>query len=126
MRIDANIQALSAFGVEQNVTANNVANVNTDEFQSSRVHLETGDEGYGVRIQDITRSTADGPLVPATIPGMNESGMMVGVPGYVEGSNTDIATEMTGMIRTQNAFSANVAAVRNWDQTTGYLMDMMI
>lgn len=126
MRIDASTQALSVFGIEQSVAAHNVANVNTEEFQASRVHLETGDQGYGVRVQDITESTADGPLISATIPRMNESGVMVGVPGYVEGSNTDIATEMTSMIRTQNAYSANIAAVRNWDQTTGFLMDMMI
>lgn len=48
-----NIQALRAVSVAQRVSANNVANMNTDGFLPSRVDFETGPEGEGVRVQRI-------------------------------------------------------------------------
>jgi flagellar basal body rod protein FlgB len=48
-----NIQALRAVSVSQQVSANNVANINTNGFLPSRVDFETGPEGQGVRVQRI-------------------------------------------------------------------------
>lgn len=53
-----NIQALHAVGMAQRVSANNVANVNTDGFLPSRVDFETGPDGEGVRVQRIVREGA--------------------------------------------------------------------
>ena len=50
-----NIQALHAVGMAQRVSANNVANVNTEGFLPSRVDFETGPDGEGVRVQRIVR-----------------------------------------------------------------------
>ena len=49
-----NVQALQAISVSQQVAANNVANVNTEGFRSSRVEYETGPDGRGVRVADIS------------------------------------------------------------------------
>ena len=105
---EVNLSALSAMGVAQQVSANNIANVNTDGFKSSSVAFETGPEGQGVRVADIRASSAPGPFVDG-----------------VEGSNTDIATEMVGMIRTGHGFSANVTAIRASEEMTGHLLNMI-
>jgi len=105
---DTNLSALSAFGTEQQVTANNIANMNTDGFKASSVVLESGPGDQGVRVGAINESTASGPFIDG-----------------VEGSNTDVASEMVGMIKTSNAFSANVAAVRVSEQMTGHLLNMI-
>ena len=44
----------------------------------------------------------------------------------VEGSNTDLATEMVQMIENEHAFAANVAALRTSMDMTGVLIDMMV
>lgn len=98
--VDSSMQALQVLGVDQQVRANNVANVSTEGFEPSRVDLESGPEGWGVRVAAINQ----------------ESGS----------SGTDIAREMVGMIETQNAFAANTAMIRAWDETTGYLVNLKV
>jgi flagellar basal-body rod protein FlgC len=93
---DANISALSALGTVQQVSANNVANVNTDGFAAGSVTLESGPGGQGVRVGDIR-----------------------------EGGATDLATEMVTMMRTENAFSANTTAIRASEEMTGHLLNMI-
>ncbi len=93
---DANISALSALGTVQQVSANNVANVNTDGFAAGSVTLESGPGGQGVRVGDIR-----------------------------EGGATDLTTEMVTMMRTENAFSANTTAIRATEEMTGHLLNMI-
>jgi flagellar basal-body rod protein FlgC len=93
---DANVSALSALGTVQQVSANNVANVNTDGFAAGSVTLESGPGGQGVRVGDIR-----------------------------EGGATDLATEMVTMVRTENAFSANTTAIRASEEMTGHLLNMI-
>ncbi|MBN2139462.1 MAG: flagellar biosynthesis protein FlgG [Desulfovibrionaceae bacterium] len=123
--MDVNLQALSALGVSMAVTANNVANVNTNEFQSSRAYLETGPEGQGVRVSGVFRDESPGALVEEGVPVRGEDGVWRAETEYVEAGNTDPAREAVSMIVDQRAFTANVAAVRSWDQTTGALLDMI-
>ena len=42
MRIDTGWAALDAFGIGLGVTANNIANVNTDGFRASQTRYEAG------------------------------------------------------------------------------------
>lgn len=105
---DTNLSALSALSTQQEVTANNVANVNSDGFKASSVAFESGPEGQGVRVGAIQESTTSGPQIDE-----------------VEGSNTDIGREMVDMITTSRAFSANAAAVRVSEQMTGHLLNMI-
>lgn len=108
MNVENSLSALNALGTTQQVSANNVANVNTDEFSASRVALETGPEGQGVRVGAILRDESPGPQVDG-----------------VRGSNTDVATEMVSMMRTQTAFGANVAAVRAQEELTGHVLNLV-
>ncbi len=109
--IDANIQALQAMGTDQAVRANNIANVSTEGFDPSTVHLETGPEGQGVRVAAILQDTGSAPMVYRN----NE---------LVEGSGTDLARDMVGMMVNQNAYAANAAMVRSWDETLGLLVNL--
>ncbi|MBC18042.1 Flagellar basal body rod protein [Pseudodesulfovibrio profundus] len=105
---EVNASALSALSTVQQVSANNIANVNTDGFQPSSVGLETGPEGQGVRVGSINQSSEQGPVIDG-----------------VELSNTDLGTEMVDMMTTSRAFSANTAAIRVSEQMTGHLLNMV-
>lgn len=109
-------QGMTATAVSQRVTANNIANVNTEGFKASRTDLETGPDGQGVRVSDIRETTTPGPLVSSANP-QNQ--------GYVEGSNTDLATEAVNMIQNQTSYSAGAALIRTGDEMTGTLLNMI-
>jgi len=106
---DTSLSALSALSTVQQVSANNIANVNTEGFRASSVTLESGPGDQGVRVSAIRESSAPAPFI-----------------GGVEGSNTDIATEMVDMITTGHAFSANTAVVRASEEMTGHLLNMIV
>ncbi|TVQ96428.1 MAG: flagellar biosynthesis protein FlgG [Desulfovibrionales bacterium] len=124
MNISPNIQAMQAIGLSRQIGANNVANMNTPEFKASRLMLETGPDGYGVRPQSIDEDVAPGPLVPALQGEMDQDGMLSTVWGMVEGSNTELITEMVSAIRDERAFQANVAMVRTGDEMTGTVLEL--
>jgi len=120
-----NVQALQSISFSQQVSANNVANMNTNGFHSSRVGLETGPNDQGVQAQDVYENTSAGPLVPGgeyveTDEGMRYEEMLV------EGSNTDLATEMVQMIENEHAFAANAAALHTHLDMTGVIINMMV
>jgi flagellar basal-body rod protein FlgC len=120
-----NIQALGAIGVSQQVAANNIANMNTDGFRSSRVDLETGPEDRGARVQDIVENTRSGPLVPGG-EYVRDGESVRYEERMVEGSNTDLATEVVQMIENEHAFAANAVAIRTRAEMTGTFIDMMV
>lgn len=125
MNIDASMQSLDVFSVAQQVSANNIANVSTEGFRSSRVDLEDTSAG-GVRVADIRQSSEPGPLYPSEHLETNSFGQTEAVPSMATGSNTDIGKEMVDMMVNETAFGANVSAVRTWDQMSGALLDMMV
>lgn len=120
----AAVQALHALSLSRQIGANNVANMNTPEFKASRLTLETGPEGRGVRPQSIDRDVSPGPLEPSLEGVQDDQGMPVTVWGMREGSNTDLAAEMVSSIQDEQAFLANVVMVRTWDEMTGHLLDL--
>jgi flagellar basal-body rod protein FlgC len=46
------------------------------------------------------------------------------INGMIEGSNTDPAREFTTMISTENAYTAQAAVIRAWDEMTGSLLNI--
>jgi len=105
---DANISALSALSTVQEVSANNIANMNTDGFKASAVSLESGPGDQGVDVASITGSTTPGSMLNG-----------------VETSNTDIGREMVDMITTSRAFEANTTFIRADEEMTGHLLNMI-
>jgi flagellar basal-body rod protein FlgC len=116
MRLDTNVSALNAFGVSAQVTANNVANVNTADFQASRTRLESGPGDQGVRVASIQKDTTPGAPLPVA---------MAAKPGQ-RASNTDLSREMVGLGATQRGYQANASALRTQSELVGYLFDRMV
>ena len=84
--------ALQTIGISQQVTANNVANLSTDNFKSSRVTLQENDKG-GVRT--TVSSTQD---------------------------SVDISREAINLISNKHAFTANLSVIKVADDMTKELL----
>ena len=92
---------LSAFQKKLDVTANNVANVNTDGFKKSRAIFQEGwNSGVTVSIQQVDT------------PGIVREAIRNDGVKEVESSNVDLAEELTDTILTKAAFSANTKTIK--------------
>ncbi len=96
--VSSSVSALKALNTKMGVTSHNVANVNTDEFEASRVTLSE-DAANGVKA-------------------------VVSAPdGAGNNKGTDLSEEFTGMISTQAAYDANLKTIQTRDEMTGTLLD---
>lgn len=105
---------LSAFRKKMDVTANNIANVDTDEFKKSRVNVEENAHG-GVTAQ-VQQINTPGPIKETIRNDTIEE---------VEASNVDLAEELTEMIPTQTAFGANLKTISTEQEMLGSLLDIV-
>lgn len=119
------VQAFRSFSDSHNLTAHNVANINTDEYKAKRLDLETGPEGKGVQPSLVVEDSSPGPLVQRQMP-VEEDGQMVQREVSVEASNTDLVQEITTMIRDERAFEANAQVVRTYDHLAGNIIDILV
>ena len=108
------ISALSAFQKKMDVTADNVANVNTDGFKKSRVNLQEGNNG------GVTASVQQ-----INTPGIIRETIRNDGLEDVESSNVDLAEELPGMIPTKAAYSANIKTIKTQDAMLGSLLDIL-
>ncbi len=121
----ASLSALDAYALSQQVTANNLANMNTEEFRASRVTLEDVANQGGVAVQEVRETSDAPPLVPSQRL-LEVQGQVVQEQACVEGSNTDVAREMVNLMVNQRAFEANAAAVRVQDEMVGTVLDISV
>lgn len=106
------LSALRALGQKLGVTANNVANVNTNGFKKSRAVLqEANPSGVTVSINKINT-----PGVP--LPAED------GTAETQESSNVALEEEMTGLMTVQRAYTANLTAIKAEDELLGKLFDV--
>lgn len=113
--VSSSLSAVSAYQKKLDVTANNVANVNTDKFKKSRLNLEEGaNGGVTTSLQQINT-----PGFPKEV--IQEDGTTV----ETESSNVDIAEEFTDMMGTETAYKANLKVVKTQDEMLGSLLDTM-
>ena len=126
MRVmDIATSALGALSTSLQVSANNLANANTNGFKQSDVRFETGPGDQGVRISEIRKDATPGSPVEAPvypIVGRQYEQHM----GWVESSNTDVARQFVDMISASNAWQANTATIRTADDMLGYLVDKVV
>lgn len=107
-----NISAIFAFGTKMGVRANNLANVNTDEFKKSRVDIvETSHGNVGTEIRKV-----DTPGSLYSEPGD---------PTIRETSNVDIAEEIVQTIPTQYGYEANLKMISAYDEMLGSIIDII-
>ncbi len=112
--INTGASALKAFGTKMAVSANNVANAYSDDFEKSRA-LVTEGRNDAVKVEISTVDTG-GPVETRMVDGeVVEQGL----------SNTDLAEEFTDQIITQRAFAANTRTIQTEDQMLGILVDIV-
>lgn len=107
------LQALGVFQKKVESSANNIANVDTQEYKRQVVKAEeTGSGGVAARVStDLT------------------PGPQVAVPGtfgeeYVELSNVELTEELPNLQLSKRYFQANLKAVQIEDEMLGSLLDI--
>ena len=113
--VNSNISALEAFGKKMGVTANNVANVESEDFEKSRAVLTEG-ANREVKVE-IEKIETPGPIVTEII----DDGEIV----EKEMSNVDLAEEIPQTIIAQRSFEANLKSIQAQEETLDSLFDII-
>ena len=112
--IQSTLSAIKAFEEKMGVTANNIANVETEEFKKSRATLNEGpDKTVKAR---ITQPETPDPAVVETNRGQSES---------KQPSNVDLAEEIPETIVAQRGYDANLSTVRTMDEMSKSVIDII-
>ena len=99
-----------------------------DSNDIAAMGMRNSQENYDTAVaQDVDRiqqaNAADAWSVQRYREGQNARNL---IQGIVEGSNTDLPREFATMIVTTNAYSANAAAIRAWDELVGSLLNVKV
>lgn len=106
------LSAVNAFRKKMNVTANNVANVQTDEFKKSRVTFsESKSGGVSANVEKVDT------------PGITKESIRDDKIVETESSNVDLAEELPEMISTKAGYNANLKTLKIQDDLLGSLLD---
>ncbi len=108
--LQSSLSAIKAFGEKANVSAHNIANVNTDNFQSSRTTLVEDKQG-GVKVQ-ISKEAL-------------EKNLDVKKSSENRPSDTDLASELIQTTLSQRGYEANLKTVSTHDKMLGTVIDMI-
>ncbi len=111
---DSGSSAISAFSVKMNVTANNLANVNSDGFKKNRTTFKEGFFG-GVE-PNVDQVNTPGFTKPIADNGELQT---------IEASNVDIAEEISESISTLSGYKANLKSIQVYDEMLGTLLDTL-
>lgn len=108
------LSAVNAFRKKMNVTANNVANVQTDEFKKSRVTFsESKSGGVSANVEKVDT------------PGITKETIRNGKIAETESSNVDLAEELPEMISTKTGYKANLKTLKTQGDMLGSLLDII-
>jgi flagellar basal-body rod protein FlgC len=108
------LSALNAFRKNLDVTADNIANVNTNEFKKSRVTMQEGSAG-GVQANVQQIQTPGHPKEVYQDDALIER----------ESSNVDLTEEIPEMVVAKNGYNANLKTVSTQHQALGALLDIL-
>jgi flagellar hook protein FlgE len=106
------LSGLTAFAKQMEVSAHNVANVNTDEFKKSRTDLVEL-EACGV-LPVVQKDNSAGPAA------LKDSSYG---QTQVELSNVDLGEEAVNQIIAQRGFEANLRTLKTADDMLGSILD---
>jgi len=112
--VRSTLSALNAFDKKMDVIANNVANVETEEFKKSRATLVEGPES-NVKVE-ITQPEDPGPTVVKVKDGQIEE---------TEMSNVDLTEEIPQSIVAQRGYEANLTMIRTQDEMLNSILDIV-
>ncbi|MEO5955583.1 MAG: flagellar basal body rod C-terminal domain-containing protein [Nitrospiraceae bacterium] len=111
--IHSALSGLAAYEKQIEVTAHNVANVNTNGFKKSRT--EFAPVATGGLLPVVQNDDSTGPTV------LNNTGYS---PAQVELSNVDLGEETVNQILAQRGFEANLRTLHTADDMLGTILDM--
>ncbi|MBL7181084.1 MAG: flagellar basal body rod C-terminal domain-containing protein [Pseudomonadota bacterium] len=111
--VSSSLSAIKAYGVKMGVSADNVANAETDEYKKRRVIFK---EGVRNDVQvEIEKVDTPGPIVSEANNGQVTE---------KELSNVDLTEEIPQAILTQRGFEVNLKTLQTLDEMTGTVIDM--
>ncbi|MGD8963133.1 MAG: flagellar basal body rod C-terminal domain-containing protein [Desulfobacterales bacterium] len=110
--LNGTISALRAFVTKLGVTADNIANVNTDGFKRNRAVMHEDYNG-GVRVE-IKKDDS---------PGLRYDGIEDGKKVEKETSNVNLNEEIPDLMVTKRAYQANLKTIETQDEMLGSLLD---
>ncbi len=127
MGINAGLSAFKAYGVRQDVAANNVANVNTNGYVPSRVDLEEAPSHNGVKVAQVRKETDQ---VNLSTREKQENKTEERNETYAQEmkekpSGTDLAREFVSMLENKNAYGANAQAIKAQENMTGEVLNIL-
>jgi flagellar hook protein FlgE len=112
--IQSTLSAVKAFGEKMGVTANNIANVETEGFKKSTATLVEGPK-ENVEVE-ITQPDIPGPVIVDETDGQLTEKEM---------SNVDLAEEIPQTIIAQRGYEANLATLRTQDEMIKSIIDII-
>ncbi len=112
--VNSTISALRAFVTKLGVTADNIANVNTDGFKRNRAYLHE-DVNVGVRV-NIKKDES---------PGLRYDAIENGEKVEKETSNVNLAEEIPDLMLTKRAYQANLKTIDTQEEMLGSLLDIV-
>jgi flagellar basal-body rod protein FlgC len=112
--IQSTLSAIKAFGTKMGVTANNVANVETEGFKKSEATLVEGSE-KNVEVE-ITQPDIPGPVFADVTNGQLTEKEM---------SNVDLTEEIPQTILAQRGYEANLTTLRTQDEMLKSVIDII-
>ena len=112
--VNSTISALQAYKSKMGVTANNIANVNTDEFKKDRATLREGTNG-GVQVN----------VQQVNTPGIRYKAFEGDQLVEKESSNVNLEEEIPEMMITQRTYEANLKVLQTQNKMLGSVLDIM-
>jgi flagellar basal body rod protein FlgG len=112
--ISSNLSALNAFGKKLGVTANNIANVESEGYKKNRAVIVEG-KNKDVEVE-ITKVETPGPIVNDVV-----DDQIV----QKELSNVDLTEEIPSTIISRRGYEANLKAIEIQEETLGSIMDII-
>ena len=107
------LSGLTAFAKQFEVSAHNVANVNTDGFKKSGTEFVEVQSGGVLPV--VQKDDSAGPTV---LKGTSHG------PAQIELSNVDLGEETVSQIIAQLGFEANLRTLKTADQMLGSILDI--
>lgn len=112
--VNSTISALQAYKSKMRVTANNIANVNTDEFKKDRATLkENTNGGVQVNVQRVNK------------PGIRYKAFKGDPLAEKESSNVNLEEEIPEMMITQRTYEANLKVFQTQNKMLGSVLDIL-
>jgi flagellar basal-body rod protein FlgC len=112
--VNSTLSALRAYKTSMGVTADNIANVNTDEFKKSRATMKEGVNG-GVEVE-VSKIDTPGHRYQEL-----EGDQMIAK----ETSNVNLEEELPDLMVTRRTYEANLKVLQTHDKMLGTILDIL-